>query len=52
MRRRMGRSAARVDLATGIDADRVEKSMSELSGAIHDAVPDVTEVFLDATPGR
>jgi cation diffusion facilitator family transporter len=44
--------AARVDLATGIDADRVEQSMSELSGAIHEAVPDVTEVFLDATPGK
>jgi cation diffusion facilitator family transporter len=44
--------AARIDLAEGIDADRVERSMSELSDAIRDAVPDVTEVFLDATPGR
>jgi cation diffusion facilitator family transporter len=44
--------AARVDIAHGIDADRVEQSMSELSGAVHDAVPDVTEVFLDATPAR
>jgi hypothetical protein len=37
---------------TGIDAERVEHSNSEVAGAIRDAVPDVTEVFLDATPGR
>jgi divalent metal cation (Fe/Co/Zn/Cd) transporter len=44
--------AARIDLDDGIDAERVEHANSELSGAIQDAVPDVTEVFLDATPGR
>jgi cation diffusion facilitator family transporter len=44
--------AARIDLKDGIDADRVEHSNSELEDAIRDAVPDVTEVFLDATPGR
>jgi len=44
--------AARIDLDDGIDASRVERSMSELEDAIRKAVPDVTEVFLDATRGR
>ena len=44
--------AARIDLDDSIGAARVERSVSELEGAIRDAVPDVTEVFLDATPGR
>jgi cation diffusion facilitator family transporter len=44
--------AARVDLAHGIDADRVEQSVSALDVAIREAVPDVTEVFVDATPSR
>ena len=43
--------AARIDLEDNIDAERVERSTSELEDAIRDAVPDVTEVFLDATPG-
>jgi cation diffusion facilitator family transporter len=44
--------AARVDIADGIDADRVEQSISDVDGAIREAVPDVTEVFIDATPSR
>ena len=44
--------AARIDVDDRIQADRVERTMSDLSRAVHHAVPDVTEVFLDATPGR
>jgi cation diffusion facilitator family transporter len=44
--------AARVDLADGIQADRVEQLASELDDALREAVPDATEVFLDPTPGR
>jgi cation diffusion facilitator family transporter len=42
--------AARVDLRDGVDAGRVERTSSELDGALREAVPDVTEVFIDATP--
>jgi divalent metal cation (Fe/Co/Zn/Cd) transporter len=42
--------AARIDLADGTEAATIERSMSELDGQIRDAVVDVTEVFLDATP--
>jgi cation diffusion facilitator family transporter len=44
--------AARIDLRDGIDSATVERTASELDDALHDAVPAVTEVFLDATPGR
>jgi cation diffusion facilitator family transporter len=44
--------AARIDLADGVGSDRLEQAMSELDDAIRDAVPDVTEVFLDPTPAR
>lgn len=43
--------AARVDLDDRIDAARVERSTTQLEEALREAVPDVTEVFLDATPG-
>jgi hypothetical protein len=43
---------ARIDLDDSIAAGRVERTTSDLSSAIRDTVPDVTEVFLDATPGR
>jgi cation diffusion facilitator family transporter len=43
--------AARVDIDDGIDGDDVERTSSDVARAIQDAVPDVTEVFLDATPG-
>jgi cation diffusion facilitator family transporter len=44
--------AARVDLADGVVSDRLEQTMSDVDRAIRDEVPDVTEVFLDPTPGR
>jgi cation diffusion facilitator family transporter len=44
--------AARVELADGLDSDAVERVADDLDAAIRQAVPDVTEVFLDATPPR
>jgi cation diffusion facilitator family transporter len=44
--------AARIDLGDDQPAGRVERLADELEHAVRDAVPDVTEVFLDATPGR
>jgi cation diffusion facilitator family transporter len=43
---------ARVDLAAHLSSDDVERVANELDDAIRRAVPDVTEVFLDATPAR
>jgi cation diffusion facilitator family transporter len=43
--------AARVDLDDRIDAVTVERAHTEIDEALREAVPDVTEVFLDATPG-
>jgi cation diffusion facilitator family transporter len=42
--------AARVDLDDSLNAGEFERVASELDRALRDAVPDVTEVFLDATP--
>lgn len=44
--------AARVDFADGVCASDIEQAASELERALQQAVPDVTQVFLDATPGR
>jgi cation diffusion facilitator family transporter len=44
--------AARVDLDDQADGARIEQAANELERAVRDAVPDVTEVFLDATPGE
>jgi divalent metal cation (Fe/Co/Zn/Cd) transporter len=44
--------AARVDLVDSADAGRIEPSATEIDEALREAVPEVTEVFLDATPGR
>jgi cation diffusion facilitator family transporter len=44
--------AARIDLRDDLDAARVETVSSEIERSIRDALPDVTEVFLDATPPR
>jgi cation diffusion facilitator family transporter len=41
---------ARIDLADGLDADRVERVSDEIDACLRDVVPDVTEVFVDATP--
>jgi cation diffusion facilitator family transporter len=42
--------AARIDLEDELRGDEVEQVASRLDDAIREAVPDVTEVFLDATP--
>src|SRR4029079_10178762 len=44
--------AARVDLRNDLAGDEVERISSEIEEQLRDAVPDVTEVFLDATPSR
>jgi cation diffusion facilitator family transporter len=44
--------AGRVDLRDAIDAERVERVSSEIDERLREVVPDVTEVFLDATPPR
>jgi cation diffusion facilitator family transporter len=44
--------AARVDLADEVPAGEVERVSSEIDERLREAVPDVTEVFIDATPGR
>jgi cation diffusion facilitator family transporter len=43
---------ARIDLADGLSSDDVEQVANDLDDAIRHAVPDVTEVFLDATPAH
>jgi cation diffusion facilitator family transporter len=43
--------AARVDLVDDIDSERVERLSTEIDERLREVVPDVTEVFLDATPG-
>jgi divalent metal cation (Fe/Co/Zn/Cd) transporter len=42
--------AARVDVDDDMDGARVERMHTEIDEALRKAVPDVTEVFLDATP--
>jgi divalent metal cation (Fe/Co/Zn/Cd) transporter len=42
--------AARIDLADGVEARRVEQLANELDGRLREAVPDVDQVFLDPTP--
>jgi cation diffusion facilitator family transporter len=44
--------AARIDVDDELRGDELERVASELDDALRDAVPDVTEVFLDATPGK
>jgi cation diffusion facilitator family transporter len=44
--------AARIDVDDRLHGDELERLASRLDDALRDAVPDVTEVFLDATPGR
>jgi hypothetical protein len=41
--------AARVDFAAGLTDDQVERASEEIDQRLREAVPDVTEVFLDAT---
>ncbi|HSC49096.1 MAG TPA: cation diffusion facilitator family transporter [Gaiellaceae bacterium] len=42
--------ALRADLADAIDADGVEQLATDLDERLREAVPDVSEVFLDPTP--
>jgi cation diffusion facilitator family transporter len=44
--------AARIDLRDHVDADGIEQAATEIDEHIRQVVPDVTEVFLDPTPGR
>jgi cation diffusion facilitator family transporter len=44
--------AARIDLRDNVESDRIEQTASEIDKHIREVVPDVTEVFLDPTPGR
>jgi cation diffusion facilitator family transporter len=41
--------AARIDLAHGLDEDDIESLSDEIEERLREVVPDVTEVFLDAT---
>jgi cation diffusion facilitator family transporter len=43
--------AARVDLNDAASAADIERAATALDAALRDEIPDVTEVFLDATPG-
>jgi cation diffusion facilitator family transporter len=42
--------AARVDVADDVEAGDVERVSTEIDERLREAVPDVTEVFIDATP--
>jgi len=44
--------AARVDFAAGLGEDDVENVSEQIERRLREAVPDVTEVFLDATTSR
>jgi cation diffusion facilitator family transporter len=44
--------AARIDLADGVESQRVEELANELDERLREAVPDVDQVFLDPTPRR
>jgi len=41
--------AARVDFAEGLSDEAVERASERIDQRLRDVVPDVTEVFLDAT---
>jgi divalent metal cation (Fe/Co/Zn/Cd) transporter len=41
--------AARVDFAAGLDQEQVERTSDDIERRMREAVPDVTEVFIDAT---
>jgi cation diffusion facilitator family transporter len=42
--------AARIDLADGLNADEIEQASSDIDRELHEGVPGVWQVFLDATP--
>lgn len=41
---------ARIDLDDTLDGGAVERANTAIDHALREAIPDVTEVFLDATP--
>jgi divalent metal cation (Fe/Co/Zn/Cd) transporter len=41
--------AARVDFRSGLDESDLERASADIDERLRDVVPDVTEVFLDAT---
>lgn len=43
---------ARIDLEDRVDAGRIEEVCNQIDRRLREALPEVTEVFLDATPGR
>jgi cation diffusion facilitator family transporter len=42
--------AVRIDLADGLSADEIERASSEIDRELHERIPTVWQVFLDATP--
>ena len=44
--------AARIDLRNDVDGERIERVSTQIDRRLREVVPDVTEVFLDATPSR
>lgn len=44
--------AARIDLADSVHSQRIEQLSNEIDAELHEVLPDVDQVFLDATPGR
>jgi divalent metal cation (Fe/Co/Zn/Cd) transporter len=42
--------AARIDLADGVDGQRIEQMAEEVDAELRRAVPDVSDVYLDPTP--
>jgi cation diffusion facilitator family transporter len=44
--------AARLDLRDDVPAGEIEELSSQIEQELREAMPDVTHVFLDATPGR
>jgi divalent metal cation (Fe/Co/Zn/Cd) transporter len=44
--------AARIDLRDDVTGDQVEEVSTQIDSDLRDAMPDVKQVFLDATPGR
>jgi divalent metal cation (Fe/Co/Zn/Cd) transporter len=45
--------AARLDLRDGLTAQQIEDASNRLADELHEAVPDIRQVFLDPTaPGR
>jgi divalent metal cation (Fe/Co/Zn/Cd) transporter len=44
--------AVRVELVDGLSSDQIESMSSEIDARLHEANPEVTQVFLDATTSQ